>query len=289
MPLVRTADLVASATADGHAVVAFNVITLEHAEAIAAAAEQVRRPAILQISQNAVRFHGGRVQPIAAAAAAVAQQSSATLALHLDHVEDMELLRQASDAGFSSAMFDAGALSYAANVRATREAVEWAHESGLWLEAELGYVGGKPDAPVSAHAAGARTDPAEALAYVTATGLDALAVAVGNTHAMSDRTAVLDHDLIAALHHAVPVPLVLHGSSGVADSELRAAVHSGIAKINVGTALNVAFTHRLRAALESGSSSDPRIYLAPARAAMTTVGSDLLAVISTSGLRPGPS
>src|SRR2546430_2693956 len=119
MPLVRTGDLVDAARAAGRAVAACNVITLEHAEAIAAAAERMHQPAILQISHNAVRFHGGMLGPIAAATAAVARASGADLALHLDHVEDAELLHQAAGAGFSSAMFDAGALPYAANVAAT--------------------------------------------------------------------------------------------------------------------------------------------------------------------------
>ena len=197
MPLVATSRLVADALARGRAVAAFNVITLEHAEAIAAGAEQVGLPAILQISHNAVRFHG-RLAPIAAGACAVADASSASLALHLDHVEDDALLRQAADAGFSSAMFDAGALAFEQNVRGTAAAADWAHGAGLWLEAELGYVGGKPDAPASAHAAGVRTDPDEARAFVAATGVDALAVAVGSSHAMTSRTATLDRGLLAA-------------------------------------------------------------------------------------------
>jgi len=279
VPLVPTASLVADAAARGNAVAAFNVITIEHAEAIASGAEQAGRPAILQISHNAVRFHGA-LTPIAAGAAAVAAGSDAQLALHLDHVEDAALLHQAADTGFSSAMFDAGALPYDENLRATVAAAEWAHSAGLWLEAELGYVGGKPDAPASAHAAGVRTDPDEARAFVAATGVDALAVAVGSSHAMTSRTATLDRDLIAALHASVPVPLVLHGSSGVPDDELRGAVAAGMAKINVGTALNIAFTGAVRSSLAQLDSSDPRKYLAPAREAMATVVADLLRVVS---------
>lgn len=100
----------------------------------------------LQISQNAVRFHHGRVRPVAAACAALANESTASVGLHLDHVEDGELLRAAGAAGFSSAMFDAGARPYADNLAATSAAAQWAHANGIWLEAELGYVGGKPGA-----------------------------------------------------------------------------------------------------------------------------------------------
>ncbi|MBB5118026.1 fructose-bisphosphate aldolase [Streptomyces eurocidicus] len=271
MPLVRTAELVTAARDTGRAVVAFNVITLEHAEAIAAGAERAGAPAILQISENAVKFHGGDVGPLAAATAAVAAASGARLALHLDHVESPDLLRAAHAHGFGSVMFDASKRGYGENVKATAEAVRWGHERGIWVEAELGRVGGKADEPpLDAHAPGVRTDPAEAAAYVADTGVDALAVAVGSTHAMTTRTAALDHTLITALREAVPVPLVLHGSSGVPDGELRRAVAAGMTKINVGTALNTAFTGAVRAFLEAHpSTTDPRRYLVPAREAMT--------------------
>ncbi|MEU2205757.1 class II fructose-bisphosphate aldolase [Streptomyces hygroscopicus] len=281
MSLVPTCELVSKAAAAGRAVAAFNVITLEHAEAVTAGAEAAGTPVILQISENAVRFHGGRVEPIARAAAEVGRGCGVDVALHLDHVTDMRLLRTAADAGFSSAMFDAGAQPYAENLAATRAAAQWAHGAGLWLEAELGYVGGKPDAPASAHAAGVRTDPEEAARYVADTGVDALAVAVGSSHAMTERSASLDHALIERLREAVPVPLVLHGSSGVGDEELRRAVRAGIVKINIGTALNVAFTGTVREALaERPDLTDPRPYLARGREAITEAVRLLLAVVS---------
>jgi len=283
MTLVRTAELVERARADGSAALAFNVVTLEHAEAVTAAAELSRRPAILQISHNAVRYHGG-LAPIAAASALLAQGAAVELALHLDHVEDLDLLRQATDAGFSSAMIDAGARSYPDNLALTRAAVEWAHEQGVWLEAELGHVGGKPGTPASAHAAGVRTDPAEARSFVAETGVDALAVAVGSSHAMTSRTATLDLDLIGRLRAAVPVPLVLHGSSGVPDEQLRAAVSAGMTKINIGTALNVGFTAAVRDVLGRSEAVDPRRYLQAGReAAATTAAALLTALVTPSG------
>jgi fructose-bisphosphate aldolase, class II len=281
VPLVRTADLVSDAVAAGRGVAAFNVITFEHAEAVLAGASRADRPAILQISQNAVAFHGGRLRPIAAAVAAVAADGDARVALHLDHVDDPELVKQAAEAGFSSVMFDAGALPYAENLLRTRAAVEQAHRDGLWLEAELGYVGGKPDAPAGAHQAGVRTDPVEAAGFVERTGVDALAVAVGSSHAMTTRTADLDLDLIAALVGPAAVPLVLHGSSGVPDEQLSAAVEAGIRKVNIGTALNVALTAAVREQLEADPALvDPRRYLAPGRAAMAEVVHRLLLVVS---------
>lgn len=281
MPMVPTGDLVTRAADERSCVTAFNVITLEHAEGIVTGAESAGRPVILQISENAVRYHGGRLTPLALAASSIARTATVDVALHLDHVTDIELLHQAADTGFSSVMFDAGALTYADNLAATASAARWAHEAGLWIEAELGYVGGKPDAPASAHTDGVRTDPAEAVDYVARTRVDALAVAVGSSHAMTERVAVLDHTLIARLRHAVPVPLVLHGSSGVPDAELHAAVLAGMTKINIGTALNISLTHTVRDVLfREPALTDPRKYLGPARDAVATTVRDVLTVLA---------
>lgn len=281
MSLVPTGELVAHAATERRSVTAFNVITLEHAEGIITGAEAAERPVILQISENAVRYHRGQLLPLALAAASMARSSTVEVALHLDHVTDVELLHQAADCGFSSVMFDAGALPYAENVSATAAAARWAHDAGLWLEAELGYVGGKPDSPASAHTAGVRTDPAEAADYVARTGVDALAVAVGSSHAMTERSATLDHALIERLREAVPVPLVLHGSSGVPDGELRSAVRAGIVKINIGTALNISLTRVVRDTLDSlPALTDPRKYLGPARDAVASTVHSMLTVLA---------
>ena len=279
MPLVPTASLV---TAAPRGVVAFNVITLEHAEAIVAGAETAGRPVVLQVSENAVRFHSGRVGPIAAACRALAAASAANVALHLDHVTSVELLHSAPGHGFGSVMYDTTGLPYDDNVTATRAAAEFAHGRGLWLESELGTVGGKDGAPpLPAHAPGARTAPDAAASYAESTGVDALAVAVGSTHAMTTRDAELDHDLIAALAAAVPVPLVLHGSSGVPDDELVRAVAGGIVKVNIGTALNVAFTGAVRSRLDADAVVvDPRKYLKPARDAMAETVAHFLLLLA---------
>jgi fructose-bisphosphate aldolase class II len=276
MPLASTREIVDAARTGGRGVAALNVITLEHAEAIVAGAEAAGTSVILQISENAVAYHNGNVFPIAAASAAIADAASVDVSLHLDHVEDRQLLHQAADAGFSSVMYDASKLDFADNVVATREAARWGQANGLYVEAELGAVGGKG----GAHAPGVRTDPDEAAQFVADTGIDALAVAVGSSHAMTQRTAALDFDLIAKIHAAVPVALVLHGSSGVADSDLQRAVRSGIVKINIGTILNVAFTDAVRAALTDTALVDPRKYFAPARADVAAVVTRLARTVS---------
>jgi fructose-bisphosphate aldolase class II len=267
--LVRTGELVAAAHAERRAVCAFNVITIEHAEAIVDGAARAGLPVVLQFSHNAVRFHHGQVRPLALATAAIADAAAVEVGVHLDHAEDTALFAPAAQAGATSAMFDPGAVPYVDNVAATRAAREAAHGLGLWLEAELGFVGGKAAAPLSAHGRGVRTDPDEARRFVADTGVDALAVAVGSSHAMTSRTARLDIDLVARLRAAVPVPLVLHGSSGVPEDELRAAIRAGISKVNIGTALNVAFTSAVRDALAADPEGvDPRGYLHAARSAM---------------------
>jgi fructose-bisphosphate aldolase class II len=282
VPLASTGDLVTAAAARGSAVAAFNVITLEHIEAVVAGAEPAGAPVVLQVSENAVKFRYGRLLPLARAAVAAAERAAVPVALHLDHVQSEHLLRQAPDAGFSSVMYDAARLPYADNLFATRAAVDWAHAQGMWIEAELGQIGGKDGRPpLDAHAPGARTDPDQARDFVAGTGVDALAVAVGSTHAMTTRTAALDHALIKRLSAALPVPLVLHGSSGVPDDGLTAAVAGGIAKVNVGTALNAAMTGAIRDFLAAHPEAvDSRTYLGVGREAMAREVRRIIGVLS---------
>jgi len=283
MALVRTKDLVAQAAADGRAVPSFNVITLEHAEAIASGVAQAATGgALLQVSHNAIRYHGGALRPLLAACREIAEDADCDLAIHCDHFVDESLTRsaiaQADELGISSLMFDAATLPYDENVALTAEIVRIGHEAGLWIEGELGEVGGKD----GAHAPGVRTRPDEAVRFVADTGVDGLAVAVGNSHAMTERSAKLDVELIAELDAAVPVPLVLHGSSGVADDELRAAVAAGMRKINIGTILNVSLTGAVRERLAADQRlTDPRKYLTPGRDAMAATVAQLCSVLAT--------
>jgi fructose-bisphosphate aldolase class II len=283
VPLTTTGELITGAAAAHTAVAAFNIITLEHAEAVVAGAESADAPVVLQVSENAVKFHDGDLLPLARAATAAAERAAVPVALHLDHIQSDDLLLRAPDAGFSSVMYDASRLPYAENLAATRAAVDWAHARGLWIEAELGQVGGKNGLPpLDAHARGARTDPDEARAFVADSGVDALAVAIGSAHAMTTRTATLDHTLLKRLSGALDVPLVLHGSSGVPDDELRAAVTGGIAKVNIGTALNIALTGAIRDFLTARPEAvDPRTYLAAGRTAMTETVVRLIGVLAT--------
>ena len=266
MPFAATADLVSAAAMRRGAVGAFDVVTLEHAEAIVAGAEAAGRAVLLQVSQGTVAYHQGRLAPVAAACRALAASAGVPVGLHLDHVEDDDLAALAASEGFGSLMFDGSRLSFGENVVRTRAVVERSHLAGLWVEAELGEVGGRP----GAHAPGARTDPDEAALFVAETSVDALTVAVGSEGAAAATPgAVLDLDLLARLDAAVPVPLVLHGSTGVPDDALAAAVARGIVKVNVGTGLDVVLTAEVRRALAADDGvTDPRRWLAPARDAV---------------------
>ncbi|GHI09673.1 fructose-bisphosphate aldolase [Streptomyces cellostaticus] len=281
MPLATTGELVTRAAEARSAVAAFNIITLEHVEAVIAGAETSGAPVVLQVSENAVKFRYGRLLPLARAAVAAAERADVPVALHLDHVQSDDLLRQAPDAGFSSVMYDAARLPYAENLAATRAAADWAHAQGLWIEAELGQVGGKDGRPpLDAHAPGARTDPDQARDFVAGTEADALAVAIGSVHAMTTRTAALDHGLLGRLSAALTVPLVLHGSSGVPDDGLVAAVAGGIAKVNVGTALNAAMTGAIRDFLAAHPEAvDSRKYLSVGREAMAREVARIIGVL----------
>lgn len=280
MTLALAEELIEAAALRGRAVPAFNVITLEQAEAVVGGAEDVGTGVLLQLSQNAIAFHGG-FAPVLAACRELAKAASVPIGIHVDHVEDdvlaLSVIGRGADLGVGSLMFDRATMPYAENVALTARVADAAHAVGLWVEGELGEVGGKD----GAHAPGVRTDPDEAVSFAAETGVDLLAVAVGSSHAMIEREAVLDLELIARLAEAAPVPLVLHGSSGVADAMLSDAVSAGIRKVNVGTVLGIVGTSRLRAELaDRPDAVDPRSYLRGVRSAIRDEVARLTAAVA---------
>jgi fructose-bisphosphate aldolase, class II len=280
MPLASMTEIIGPARAAGRGVGAFNVIGIEHAEAIVAGAELAGAPAVLQISENCVAYHGA-LEPIGGACLALARSAAVPVAVHLDHAASAELVRAAADLGLGSVMFDASGLPYQENVRVTAEVAQWCHARGIWVEAELGEIGGKN----GVHSPVARTDPGEAAEYVAATGVDALAVAIGSSHAMLTRDAVLDLALIASIRRAVSVPLVLHGSSGVPDRDLAAAVGAGMTKINIATQLNKVFTSAIRDYLSAEPAVvDPRRYGAAGRDALASEVARLLDLLGAGSI-----
>ena len=276
MPLAAMSQIIEPARRAGHGACAFNVVGIEHAEAIVTGAEAAGTPVVLQISENCAAYHGA-LAPIARACLAVAATATVPVAVHLDHATSTELVQAAAELGLGSVMYDASRLPYSGNVRSTAEVTRWCHDRGIWVEAELGEIGGKN----GVHSPLARTDPAEAARFAADTAVDALAVAVGSSHAMLARDAVLDLGLIARLHRAVTVPLVLHGSSGVPDRNLVDAVRAGMTKINIATQLNKVFTAAVRHALSADATAvDPRGYGAAGRDAIVSEVARLLRLVA---------
>lgn len=279
MPLVDPRPSIQAARDARHGVGAFNLTMIEHAEAFVAAAERANAPLILQISENCVKYHGS-LEPVGLAAFEIARQASVPVAVHLDHVEDVALIRRAVELGFTSVMYNDSKLADDDNRATTREVGEFCHRQGVAVEAELGEIGGKD----GAHSPGIRTDPQDAKKFVEDTGVDSLAVAVGSSHAMSSRDALLDLDLVSRLADAVAAPLVLHGSSGVSDETLSAVVQTGVSKVNIATYLNAVFTSAVRAHLAADPSAvDTRKYIRSGLDAMADETYRLLGVLGAQG------
>lgn len=277
MTLTNTRNIMELAASAGIGQGAFNVIHLETIEGLIGGAQAAGLPVILQISENCATYHGG-LEPLARATLAAARTASVPVAVHLDHAQDEALAYQAVDLGFGSVMFDGAHFDYDQNVEVTARVAAYAHERGVYVEAELGKVGGKD----GAHAPGVLTDPTEAAAFVAATGVDALAVAVGSSHAMTERSAELNLARIAELKAALDVPLVLHGSSGVCDASIVAAIVAGMTKINVSTHLNGFFTRAVREYLADNLDVvDSRKYLGAGRAALVPEVARLLALFAS--------
>ncbi len=259
MGLTNTHQIVGKARLHGSAIGAFNVVHLESAERFISAAESANQPVILQISENAVKYHKG-LAAIAKACLLLADTALVPVAVHLDHAEDSELIFEALELGLTSIMFDGSKLDFEENVRVTEQIALRCKAQGASLEAELGEVGGKN----GVHDPSARTDPLQAREFVTRTGVDLLAVAVGSSHAMTERVANLDNELISQIAEVVTVPLVLHGSSGVSDASMVEAIDSGISKVNVSTHLNSIFTREVRKFLDQNVNVvDTRKYFSP--------------------------
>lgn len=245
MPLVRSTEVLAYAREARFAVGAFNADNMEMVQAIIEAAEEERAPVILQVSEPTVAYAGLTLP--AAMVKTVAAEAVVPVVLHLDHGLSFEQNVHALRAGFTSLMFDGSRLPYAENVAITQRIVQMAHVAGIPVEAELGKVlqtGATPE-----EVADAMTDPDQAVDFVRRTGCDSLAVAVGSVHAMTARAATLDTERVRAIGERVDVPLVLHGSSGVRDESVLAAIQHGVCKVNVATYLKQAFVGEIRAAL----------------------------------------
>lgn len=271
MPLTNSLPWLQAAQRGGYAVGAFNANTLEQVQAIVAAAATEDAPVIIQISRRALLYFGRGdarqgLRYVVAIAQVAAAGVSVPVGLHLDH-GNADDVRLALELGFTSVMFDGGDLPLAENIRQTAELCRIAHAAGVSMEAELGDV---PRLNADGIAdEGMLTRPEEAAGFVAATGVDTLAVAIGSVHAARQKDTQLDLPRLKAIRATVDVPLVLHGASGVTDTDLVEGIRLGLCKVNVATQLNQAFTAAVREILAAnGREIDPRRYLGPAREAM---------------------
>ena len=278
MALTSGREVLVAARAGAYAVPAFNIFNLEMLQAAFRAAEAERAPVIVQVSPRSIAYAG--LRPLAALAAALAEQAPVPVVLHLDHGPGLAECQAALDEGFTSVMYDGADLPYAENVSRMRAVVAAAHALGAAAEAELGQVGhaSHDHLPVDP------TDPEEAGRFARETGIDALAVAIGTVHGMTETGAVLDVERIADLARHVDAALVMHGSSGVDDDTLVRAVQAGIRKVNLSTALQRVFMNTLRrSASAPGHETDARAVLGDARDAVMEAARHRIRLVGTAG------
>ncbi len=294
MPLVTTKEMFKKAYEGGYAVGAFNVNNMEIIQGIVKAAAETKSPVILQVSAGA-RKYASPVYLKKLVEAALIEHPELDIALHLDHGEDFEICKACIDDGFTSVMIDGSHLSYEENVALTKQVVEYAHQRGVVVEAELGRLAGVEDAVnVSAEDA-TYTDPDQAVDFVTRTGCDSLAIAIGTSHGAykfaADSDPKIDIERLKKITELLPgFPLVLHGASsvipeyvamcnefggelkdakGCPEPMLREAAQYGVCKINIDSDLRLAMTGVIRKEFaENPSNFDPRKYLSPARDAI---------------------
>lgn len=309
MPLVTTTEMFKKAYEGGYAIGAFNVNNMEIIQGITEAAKEVNAPLILQVSAGARKYanHTYLVKLVEAAII----ETGLPIALHLDHGDSFELCKSCIDGGFTSVMIDGSHLPYEENIELTKKVVEYAHAHGVVVEGELGRLAGIEDAVnVSAEDA-SYTRPEEVIDFVTRTGVDSLAIAIGTSHGAykfkPGQKPQLRFDILEEVSKKLPgFPIVLHGASsvipeyveminanggnmpdaiGIPEDMLRQAAKSAVCKINIDSDLRLAMTGTIRKYFnEHPEHFDPRQYLKPARAAIKDlVGKKIVNVLGCDG------
>lgn len=257
MPLVTSKALLQNAQAGHYAVAAFNAENMEMIQAVVSAAEELKAPVIIQTTPSTVRY-GGLAYYYANVGAA-AREASVPVVLHLDHGSDYDLATRAFRAGYTSIMIDASKLPFEENIALSNKVCEMCSPSGVPVEAELGWVGGKEDDLSSD--GDIYTDPEKAAYFAEHTAISSLAVAIGTAHGFYKQTPKLDYERLAEIRKRVSLPLVLHGASGLSDEQVKHCIEGGISKVNFATELRDAFTKGVREVLSGDASVfDPKKY-----------------------------
>ncbi len=275
--LVPGRELLAHAVETGRAAGSFNTYNLEITSAILRAAEARRTGVFLAIGRGA--FLNTGFGPLVQGCLQAAKEAAVPVALHLDHGTNTALVEQCVKAGFTSIMIDGSSMPLRDNVALTRDAVRAAN--GVTVEAEIGGIGGLEDSSGDNTSNIPMTDPAQARQLVEQTGIESLAIAIGNAHGVYAGEPHLDFDRLAALSQAVPVPLVLHGASGIPDADIRRCIELGVRKINVNTEIRQALFASLEATLPTaGTAYDVTKLWATAIDAMQRVVEEKLALFA---------
>lgn len=255
MGFVTLKHMLLAAQKGGYGIGAFNVENMEMIKAVLRAAEEMEAPVILQTTPSTVNYGGLRT--FQSMVKTEAEKVHVPVCLHLDHGNSFKLAVQAIYAGYSSVMIDGSQLAFEDNIALTKRVAEAADSCGIPVEAELGRVGGKED---DLEADGdTNTDPEQAREFVEQTGIFSLAAAIGTAHGFYEKTPVLDKERISQIRSRVSVPLVLHGSSGLSDEDVRDCVSRGMCKVNFATELRAAYTAAVKGLLEEKPATfDPK-------------------------------
>ena len=241
--LIPTKKLLIDAQVGGYAIGAFNVYNLEGVKAVIQAAEATKSPVMLQLHPKALAYGGASLVALCLAATDGAKVKTA---VHLDHSTSAEAIKGALHAGVSSVMADGSHLSYEENVAFTTAMTQLAHQQNSAVEAELGRISGTEDGLTVSEFEARFTDPNKAAQFVAKTGIDALAVCIGNVHGKYHRPPNLDFDRLAQIREQVDIPLVLHGTSGLPDEMIRQSIALGVCKFNVNTEVRNAFVKAIQ-------------------------------------------
>lgn len=283
MPLVNPMGFIHKARQEGVAIASFNVHNLETILAVLEGAVAEDSPVIIQATPGSLKHAGTRY--LAAILKEAGEIHNIPIALHLDHCTSYDTIVECIEAGFTSVMIDTAHLPYDENVEMVRKVVALAHARGVAVEGELGRIGGTED-DLSLDAREATfTVPSEALDFVTKTGIDMLAIAIGTAHGEYKGEPKLDFDRLTAIRNTVDVPLILHGASGVPDWQIKESLHRGIAKINIATELKIPMAAAIQDVFaKKPKENDPRKYMGAAKTAVTEVVRQKIRLCGSTGL-----
>ena len=259
MALVSSKEILMKAQQEGYAVGAFNAENMEMVQAIVAAAEELSSPVIIQTTPGSLQY--ADTDMFFGMVNAEAKKAKVPVALHLDHGNSAELCAKAILSGYTSIMIDGSKLAFSENVALTKKVVEFAHAMGVPVEGELGTVGGKEDTHEVKDSEKSYTDPEEAKEFAEQTGVDFLAVGIGNAHGFYKGVPKLRFDILEKTQSLVSIPIVLHGASGIPDEDVKKSTGLGICKVNFATELRDAFTKGVKEYLEKNPEVfDPKKY-----------------------------